>query len=129
MHVSNMDASGLTNTDFSEEDAAMIKSTRIRVGRNLADYPLGPGVTKDQRLEIMQKVVDACDTFEGDLKGKFYPLEGMTAEDQQQGQACQKPQTVFPNSFLLTFAAFHYKYIWVGKTDNSADPHTFYPKS
>lgn len=79
-----MDASGLTNTDFSEEDAAMIISTRIRVGRNLADYPLGPGVTKEQRLEIMEKVTNACNTFEGDLAGKFYPLEGMSAEDQKQ---------------------------------------------
>ena len=32
----------------------------------------------------MKKVVDACDTFTGDLKGKFYPLEGMTKEDQTQ---------------------------------------------
>jgi protein-arginine kinase len=70
--------------DFSEEDAAMIVSTRIRVGRNLADFPLGPGVTKEQRDEIMQKVVAACDTFEGDLKGTFYPLEGMKPEDQKQ---------------------------------------------
>jgi len=70
--------------DFSEEDAAMIVSTRIRVGRNLADFPLGPGVTKEQREEIMKKVVAACDTFEGDLKGTFYPLEGMKPEDQKQ---------------------------------------------
>lgn len=34
---------------FSPDEAAMIVSTRIRVGRNLADYPLGPGVTKAQR--------------------------------------------------------------------------------
>ena len=32
----------------------------------------------------MNKVVQACENFEGDLKGKFYPLETMTAEDQQQ---------------------------------------------
>jgi len=25
----------------------------------------------------MQKVVTACEAFEGDLKGTFYPLEGM----------------------------------------------------
>jgi len=25
----------------------MIVSTRIRVGRNLAEYPLGPGLTKE----------------------------------------------------------------------------------
>ena len=30
---------------FSAADAAMINSTRIRVARNLAGYPLGPAVT------------------------------------------------------------------------------------
>merc|ERR1719223_16448 len=80
-HVSNMDHTQLVCPPFSEEDAAMIVSTRIRVGRNLAEFPLGPGVTKEQRLEIMNKVVQACETFEGDLKGKFYPLEGMKEED------------------------------------------------
>lgn len=52
-----MNAEGLTNADFSEEDSAMVNSTRIRVGRNLAEFPLGPGVSKEQRLEIMNKVV------------------------------------------------------------------------
>jgi hypothetical protein len=42
-----MSSEGLTNAEFSEEDSAMVNSTRIRVGRNLADYPLGPGVTKE----------------------------------------------------------------------------------
>jgi arginine kinase len=60
----------------------MIISTRIRVGRNLADYPLGPGLNRDQRLEIMNKVVKALETFEGDLQGKFYPLEGMDKDTQ-----------------------------------------------
>lgn len=46
-HVSDMNADGLNNADFSEEDSAMVNSTRIRVGRNLAGYPLGPGVTKE----------------------------------------------------------------------------------
>jgi len=72
-----MNAEGLENAEFSAEDAAMVNSTRIRVGRNLANYPLGPGVSKDQRNEIMNKVVEACEKFEGDLKGTFYPLKGM----------------------------------------------------
>ncbi len=42
---------------LAPEDAIMIKSTRVRVGRNLADYPLGPGLSKDQRKEIETKVV------------------------------------------------------------------------
>ena len=58
----------------------MIKSTRIRVGRNLADYPLGPGITREQRNEIEQKVVQACNAFEGELAGTFYSLGTMTAE-------------------------------------------------
>merc|ERR550514_2594070 len=32
----------------------------------------------------MNKVVTACKTFEGDLKGTFYPLEGMSKKDQDQ---------------------------------------------
>ncbi len=77
-----MQSEGLTGAELAEDEAAMIVSTRIRVGRNLADYPLGPGVTKAQRLEIMNKVVEAAKTFDDDLKGTFYPLDGMSAENQ-----------------------------------------------
>ena len=82
-HVSDMDASKLECPPFAEDEAAMIVSTRIRVGRNLEGYPLAPGISKEQRAEIMQKVVTACETFEGDLKGTFYPLEGMEKEVQE----------------------------------------------
>ena len=75
-----MDAASLrsTVTPFPEEAKNMILSTRIRVGRNLDGYPLGPGISRDQRLEVMNKVVAACNAFDGDLKGTFYPLEGMS---------------------------------------------------
>ena len=79
-----MDASTLNAPPLPEDEAAMIVSTRIRVGRNLKQYPLGPGVTKEQRDEIMALVVKACESFEGDLAGKFYPLDGMSEEDQKQ---------------------------------------------
>ena len=81
-HVSDMDHTKLQCPPFSEEDAAMIKSTRIRVGRNLAEYPLGPGITREQRNEIEQKVVQACSTFEGELKGTFYSLSSLTEAQQ-----------------------------------------------
>jgi creatine kinase/arginine kinase len=44
-HVSDMDFTKLHAPPFGEAEAKLIKSTRIRVGRNLADYPLGPGLT------------------------------------------------------------------------------------
>jgi len=83
-HKTDMTSEGLTNADFAEDEAAMVNSTRIRVGRNLKAYPLGPGVTKEQRLEIMNTVVKACENFDDDLKGTFYPLEGMSKETQDQ---------------------------------------------
>ena len=83
-HVNDMNADALNCAPFTEEEAALIKSTRIRVGRNLAGYPLGPGISNEQRMEVMQKVVEACNQFEGDLAGSFYPLDGMNPETQQQ---------------------------------------------
>ena len=81
-HVSNMNAKELVAPPLPEDEAAMIVSTRIRVGRNLADFPLGPALTKEQRLEVMTKVTKALETFEGDLAGKFSPLPGMDKETQ-----------------------------------------------
>ncbi len=35
-------------------------------------------------LSLFVKVVQACSTFTGDLKGTFYPLEGMDEKTQKQ---------------------------------------------
>ena len=42
LHVSDMDYTKLQCPPLSPADASMIVSTRIRVGRNLAEFPLGP---------------------------------------------------------------------------------------
>ena len=63
----------------------MIRSTRIRVGRNLAGYPLGPGIYDNNvRAEIEGKVTHALKSFDGDLKGTYYPLNGMSPQVQKQ---------------------------------------------
>ena len=69
---------------FTAEEAEMVISTRIRVGRNLAGYPLGPGISKEQRDEVEQKVSGALSGMTGELAGKYYPLSGMSAADQNQ---------------------------------------------
>jgi len=79
-----MESEGLTGAELPEDEQAMIVSTRIRVGRNLDGFPLGPGVTKEQRLEIMATVTKAAENFDDDLKGTFYPLEGMNKTTQKQ---------------------------------------------
>ena len=46
-HISDMDYTKLQCPPLKNSEAKMIKSTRIRVGRNLTDYPLGPGLSKE----------------------------------------------------------------------------------
>jgi len=56
----------------------MINSTRIRVARNLAAYPLGTAISKNDRKEVEKLVTSALGEFTGDLKGTYYSLESMT---------------------------------------------------
>jgi hypothetical protein len=82
-HVSEMNCDNLQCPPFPEDEAAMIKSTRIRVGRNLKEFALGPGISNEDRKKIMDYVVQACNSFTGDLQGKFYPLAGMNEKDRK----------------------------------------------
>jgi protein-arginine kinase len=83
-HVSDMDYKKLNCPKFPADEDKMINSTRIRVGRNLAEYPLGSAVTREQRKEIESKVVTALSKFTGDLKGKYYSLGNMTPQEKKQ---------------------------------------------
>jgi hypothetical protein len=82
-HISSMDASKLNCPDFPADEDAMINSTRIRVARNLADFPLGTSITREQRNQVEAKVTKALSTFEGDLKGKYYSLATMTEAEKK----------------------------------------------
>jgi creatine kinase/arginine kinase len=73
-----MDYTKLHCPPFKPQEAKLIKSTRIRVGRNLAEYPLGPGLTKEQRKAIEDTVAKALSSFEGELAGKYYALTSLS---------------------------------------------------
>lgn len=79
-HKSNLNANDLKapNPDPLNE---YILSTRIRVGRNLSDMPLGPAISTEQRSEVEALVSKTLSSLEGNLKGKYYPLDGMSKED------------------------------------------------
>ena len=83
-HISSMDHTKLNCPDFPADEDKMINSTRIRVARNLADYPLGTNISAAQRLEVEAKVVKALGTFTGELKGKYYSLATMSESDKKQ---------------------------------------------
>lgn len=80
-HVTDMDPSKLKG---DIEDKSPIKSTRIRVARNLNGFPLNPSSTKEQRLEIEDLMRKVFETLEGDLAGTYYSLATLTEEAKQQ---------------------------------------------
>ena len=59
-------------------------STRVRCGRSLQGYPFNPCLTEAQYKEMESKVKGQLDTFEGELKGTYYPLTGMDKTTQTQ---------------------------------------------
>lgn len=79
-HQSDMDSTHLKKPAESKVDDYVI-STRIRVGRNISGYGLSPGITRPQRKELEELVVKALSKLDGDLAGKYYPLQGMKEED------------------------------------------------
>jgi len=76
---------------------AYVASTRIRAARNIRGYPLPAGSTPETAAAVEGLLKKTFMGLEGDLKGKYYPLGGMSPEDEQslqdQGFLFQKPKT------------------------------------
>jgi len=81
VHTSDMDA---TKIKGNIDPTAPVKSTRIRVGRNIDGFGLSPGITKDQRVGVENLMKKAFANLEGDLAGTYYPLTGMAENVRQQ---------------------------------------------
>ena len=82
-HKSNLDPADL-NAPNPDPDGDFIVSTRIRVGRNVADLPLGPAISRDQRNDIEHQVSGALNGLTGSLAGTYFPLQGMSEADSTQ---------------------------------------------
>ncbi|CAL7937769.1 unnamed protein product [Xylocopa violacea] len=74
------DVDTLGNLDPAGE---FIVSTRVRCGRSLEGYPFNPCLTEAQYKEMEEKVSSTLSGLEGELKGTFYPLTGMSKDVQQ----------------------------------------------
>merc|ERR1719326_1164112 len=83
-HISSMDYNSLNCPAFPPDEDKMINSTRIRVARNLAAYPLGTQISRSDRKEVEKLVTTALSEFTGDLKGKYYSLATMTESEKKQ---------------------------------------------
>lgn len=83
-HITSMDYNELKFSPLPPDEDAMVVSTRIRVSRNLASFPLGTQVNRDERREIEKLIIASLTNLTGTLKGKYYSLSTMSDEERHQ---------------------------------------------
>jgi len=75
------DGDSLVNVD---PDGTYVISTRVRGARSLEGYPFNPCMKESQYREIECKMRSVLAKLDGELKGSYYPLQGMDKAVQQQ---------------------------------------------
>ncbi|MCK4442414.1 MAG: arginine kinase, partial [Sulfurovaceae bacterium] len=80
-HQSNLNPNDL-NAPNPDPEGKYIVSTRIRVGRNMDSMPLGICISTEQRNNVESSVVEGLNSLDGELKGDYYPLLGMSKDVQ-----------------------------------------------
>ncbi|XP_039251207.2 creatine kinase, flagellar-like isoform X1 [Styela clava] len=81
IHTTDLDASKLQGGMFDEN---FVLSSRVRTGRSIRGLALPPWCTRQERREVEKCVSTALARLDGEFKGKYYPLVGMTEAQQQQ---------------------------------------------
>ncbi|XP_078678007.1 creatine kinase, flagellar-like isoform X3 [Branchiostoma floridae x Branchiostoma belcheri] len=81
-HKTDLDATKLNGGDDLDPD--FVLSSRVRTGRSIRGYSLPPLCSRHERREVERIVSTALGNLSGEFSGKYYPLKGMTEEEQQQ---------------------------------------------
>merc|ERR1719247_1141188 len=97
-HPTDLEPNNLKFTDEQKENFnKYVASTRIRAARNIRGKPLPPGSTRETAAEVETILKTTFEGLEGDLKGTYYPLSGMSEATRDdllsQGFLFQKPKT------------------------------------
>ena len=75
-HKSNLNVVDL-DIDNPDTTGKYVLSTRIRVGRNLKNFPLGAMISDKQRNEVAENIESALSKLTNDLSGNYYRLNDM----------------------------------------------------
>nr|BAD34678.1 creatine kinase [Polyandrocarpa misakiensis] len=78
----DLDPSHLKGGDKLDEKYVL--SSRVRTGRSIKDISLPPHCSRAERRKVEEVACKALDKLTGELKGKYYPLAGMTDQQQEQ---------------------------------------------
>lgn len=105
-HPTDMDISKLSTTQI-DPDGKYVLTTRCRTGRSVKGLPLPPACSFEQRRETERVIVNGLNKLQGELKGKYYPLNGSQsmdgAMDGEKEERLRKNGNLFqePDSTLL----------------------------
>lgn len=102
-HPTCLDLDKLSKTKI-DPDGKYVLTTRCRTGRSVRGLPLPPACSFEQRRETERVVVKGLNKLEGELKGKYFPLNGsksmegaMTKEKEEElrsnGNLFQEPDS------------------------------------
>jgi creatine kinase len=80
-HTTDLNPENLKGGD--DLDPKYVLSSRVRTGRSIRGYSLPPHCSRAERRAVEKIVVDALNGLDGTFKGKYYPLSGMSEEEQQ----------------------------------------------
>jgi len=81
-HPTDLDPNNLKGGD--DLDPEFVLSSRVRTGRSIRPLPLPPHCNRHERREVERILTTALASLGGPLKGKYYPLNNMTDEQQDQ---------------------------------------------
>lgn len=82
LHKTDLNPNNLIGGD--DLDPEFVLSSRVRTGRSIRGLGLPPHCTRAERREVEKVVVEALNTLTGSLQGKYYPLNKMTPQEQDQ---------------------------------------------
>ena len=80
-HPTDLDSSKIRGGLFDDK---YVLSSRVRTGRSIRGFGLPPHCTRAERREVEKIVSSALDNLGGELKGVYYPLNGMSDQEQEQ---------------------------------------------
>lgn len=79
-HRRDLSVESLGKVGDLDPSGGKIISTRIRVGRNLKGFAFAPAISREGRLEVENRTIQALRGLQGELAGTYYPLLGMSEE-------------------------------------------------
>jgi creatine kinase len=111
-HVTNWNLSGVEGLPASgildvRELGLPPLSMRVRVGRNLADFPLPGAMTKDDRINMESKLSKAFEQLKAKFGGRYYSLTPGSADfiNDEEYKALVKARFMFKDMAADTYLA------------------------